>query len=240
MTGYQNILFGFLAAAGDIRSPLEVFDEIFQVFLVLGTAIGIIVIIYILYHAYKYRDGSGNGEKADIDRPQLGEIPTGGGDGKKLFVSFSISAVIVLSLLIWTYGWLMYVDTGPAEAQDDALEITIEGYQFGWEFQYPNGYTAQNELRLPEDEVVQLTVTSRDVFHNFGIPALRVKTDALPGEENDIWVVAEDAGTYEAVCYELCGAGHSYMTAEVIVMEPDAYDEWLSNAGEETNASAIA
>lgn len=240
MTGHQNILFGTVAAAGGLRTPVDIFESFFQVFLILGAAVGIFVISYILYNAYKYRDGSGNGEKADVTRPQVGDIPTGGSGGKKLFLSFSISAVIVLSLIIWAYGSLMYVDAGPAKAQGNELEVTVVGYQFGWEFQYPNGYTAQNELRVPTDTVVRLTVTSRDVFHNFGAPELRVKTDAMPGQETKAWFIAEDAKTYQAQCYELCGAGHSYMKADVIAMEPDAFDEWYQNAGQQTNSSALA
>ena len=236
MTGKQDLLLGLLAAQGDVQTPAEVFQEIFIVFLVLGTVVGVVVIGYTLYNAYKYRDGSGNGDKKDAERPQLGEIPTGGGGGKKLFVSFGISAIIVISLIVWTYGTLLYIESGPAEAQEDALEITVEGYQFGWEFQYPNGHTSQNELRVPADQAVQLKVTSRDVFHNFGIPEMRVKADAMPGETTDTWFVAEETGTYHAQCYELCGAGHSFMEADLIVMEPSEYEEWYSNTGEESES----
>ena len=239
MTGEQDILLGLLAASGDVRTPSEVFQEIFTVFLVLGTVVGVVVIGYTLYNAYKYRD-DGTDDEYEEDRPELGEIPSGGGGGKKLFVSFAISAVIVISLIVWTYGTLLYIESGPAEAQEDALEIQVEGYQFGWEFQYPNGHTAQNELRVPVDKAVRLKVTSRDVFHNFGIKEFRIKADAIPGETTDKWFVAEETGTYRAQCYELCGAGHSFMEAQVIVMEPSEYEEWYSNTGEQTNESAIA
>ena len=236
MTGKQDLLLGLLAAQGDIRTPAEVFQEIFTVFLVLGTVVGIVVIGYTIYNAYKYRDGSDNGKEKDEERPQLGEIPSGGGGGKKLFVSFGISAIIVISLIIWTYGTLLYIETGPAEAQGDALEIQVEGYQFGWEFQYPNGHTVQNELRVPADQPVDLKITSRDVFHNFGIPAMRIKADAIPGETTETWFVAEETGTYHAQCYELCGAGHSFMEADLIVMEPSEYEEWYSSTSGESES----
>ena len=208
-----------------------VFDRIFTVFLLLGTLVGIVVIAYMLYNAYKYRD---TGEEDDLDRPVLGELPEGGGKGKKLFTSFALSAVIVISLVAWTYGTLLYVEEGPAAA--DSVEVEVEGYQFGWRFTYPNGHTTDGVLRVPADQGVRLRITSADVFHNFGIPELKVKSDAIPGQTSETWFIAEETGTYTANCYELCGAGHSYMTADVVVMEPDEYRAWYDDTN--TNASA--
>jgi cytochrome c oxidase subunit 2 len=228
-------LSGLLAQSGLIPrgTRVFVFDRIFTVFLVLGTLVGVVVIGYMLYNAYRYRD---TGEADDVDRPVLGELPEGGGKGKKLFTSFALSAVVVISLVAWTYGTLLYVEEGPSQAE--ALEIDVEGYQFGWRFTYPNGHvedsTADGKLRVPADRAVRLRVTSADVFHNFGIPEQKVKTDAIPGQTSETWFEAEETGTYMANCYELCGAGHSYMTAQVVVMEPDDYREWYRN----TNGSA--
>ena len=228
-------LVGLLAQSGIIPrgTRVFVFERIFTVFLVLGTLVGIVVIGYMLYNAYKYRD---TGETDDVDRPVLGELPTDGGKGKKLFTSFALSAVVVISLVAWTYGTLLYVEEGPSEAE--ALEVDVEGYQFGWRFTYPNGHvedsTADGVLRVPEDRAVRLKITSTDVFHNFGIPDQKVKADAIPGQTSETWFEAEETGTYTANCYELCGAGHSYMTAQVVVMEPEEYREWYQN----TNGSA--
>lgn len=228
-------LSGLLAQSGLIPrgTRVFVFERIFTVFLLLGTLVGVVVIGYMLYNAYKYRD---KGQEEDADRPVLGELPAGGGKGKKLFTSFALSAVVVISLVAWTYGTLLYVEEGPTESE--SLEVEVEGYQFGWRFTYPNGHvedsTAGGALRVPEDQAVRLRVTSTDVFHNFGIPSMKVKTDAIPGQTSETWFEAEETGTYTANCYELCGAGHSYMTAQVIVMEPDEYREWYNNL----NASA--
>lgn len=207
---------------GGTRS--EIFADIFRVFLVLGTFVGVVVVSYMLYNAYRYRDGEHRTD-VDADRPQLGELPAGGGGGRKLLLSFTLSAIIVVSLIVWTYGALLDVESVSAAEADDVLDVRVEGYQFGWRFVYPNGYES-NELRVPAGQTVRLQVTSDDVFHNFGIPALRVKSDAIPGQTTDTWFVAEEPGTYQANCYELCGAGHSFMSASVVVMEPDDFDEW--------------
>ena len=216
-------------------SRVVVFERIYWVFLLLGTAVGIVVISYTLWKAYKYRDRDGRGDDG-IDRPTLGEVPQGGGGGRKLFLSFSISAVIVISLIVWTYGTLLYVEdpSGTAVAQSgDPIEITVTGYQFGWRYTYPNGHvedsTAGGALRVPADRMIDLSVTSDDVFHNFGVTELRVKSDAIPTQTTETWFIAEETGEYTARCYELCGAGHSFMTSPVIVMEPAAYEEWYAN-----------
>ncbi|ELZ93728.1 cytochrome c oxidase subunit II [Haloferax volcanii] len=204
-----------------------VFESIFEVFLLLGTLVGVVVVGYMLYNAYKYRSGSGNGHIDDGDRLVLGELPSGSGGGRKLFTSFFMSMVIVVSLVSWTYLTLLYVEEGPAD--DESLDVAVEGYQFGWRFTYPNGHTTDGVLRVPADRPVRLTITTADVFHNFGVTELRVKSDAIPGQETETWFTADEPGTYTAQCYELCGAGHSYMSAEVVVMPPDEYEAWYAN-----------
>jgi len=229
-----------LAGTGGVQAPAEKFDTIFTAFLVLGTLVGIVVIGYTLYNAYKYRYRKDQDPAPDADRPEMGELPEGGGKGKKLFLSFGMSAIIVLSLIAWTYGALMYVENKPAELDKsgDVLDIEVTGFQFGWEFTYPNNETTTT-LRVPRDQAVRLNVTSRDVFHNFGITELRVKSDAIPGQTTSAWFIAEQAGEYEAACYEICGQGHSYMTADVMVMEPAAYQEWYEGLNAtSTNATS--
>lgn len=231
-----------LAGTSGVRAPAEVFNSIFRVFLGLGTLVGVVVIGYTLKNAYKYRYREDEDPAPDAERPEMGELPKSGGKGKKLFLSFGLSAVIVLSLVIWTYASLLYVETQPAQAAEDGTEmvnIEVEGYQFGWDFIYPNGHTS-NTLRVPANRMVNLTVTSRDVFHNFGIPELRIKSDAIPGQTTNAWFVAEETGTYQAQCYEICGQGHSYMNATVVVMNQSAYQEWYAstNGTEQANETA--
>ena len=71
---------------GSVRTTQEVFSSIFEVFLVLGTAVGVVVVTYTLYHALKYRETAGEDPYAGkVARPQLGELPTGGEGGRKVF-----------------------------------------------------------------------------------------------------------------------------------------------------------
>lgn len=224
-------VFGYWSPAA-AKPPSVIFNEIFVVFIALGTLVGVVVMGYMIWKAYEYRAGDGKGEGLDIDRPSLGELPTGGDGGRKLFLSFGISTIIVVSLIVWTYGALLTVESGPPEqSEKEPVEIHVTGFQFAWQFEYPNGHTTTGQMRIPKDRPVKLTVTSSDVFHNFGIPELSLKADAIPGQTTETWFIAEETGTYKAQCYELCGTGHTFMQANVIVMEQDAYQEWYQSTG---------
>ena len=215
------------------RAQADVFSEIFLVFLVVGTVVGVIVVTYTLYHVYKYRDIGADDE--DFDAPQLGELPTGqgGGKSKKLFLSFGLSAIIVISVVVYSYTLLLYVEEGPTSdietEGEDVLDIEVEAVQFGWNFEYPNGETTFNEMPVPagDDQVIRLHVTSDDVWHTFGVTELRLKADSIPGQTATTWFIAGEAGnSYLIECFELCGVAHSQMDGEIVVMEPDEFDEW--------------
>ena len=247
MLGLGNTVHGMsvpLSAAGGIpgQSPKAIFEQVFWVFMAIGTLVGIVVIVYAFYNAVKYRDEDGADPYRDsskVVRPTTGELPGSSGGGRKLFLSFGISAIIVLSLIVWTYGLLVDYETAPSEIDED-LTVDVYGERFSWKFQYPNGENVTNELRVPRGKMIQLEVTSTDVFHNFGIPKLGVKSDAIPGQVTTAWFAGNETGTYAAHCYELCGAGHATMDAEVIVMEPDEYREWYDNTSAAGGAQTVS
>ena len=219
-----------------MQTRVDVFEEIFMVFLGLGALVGVIVIAYILYNAYKYRD---DGTAADGgDAPTLGELPTGGKGGKKLFLSFGLSAIIVLSLIVWTYGMLLYVEDGPEDDIDNIeYEVEVEGSGFAWFFEYAeiDGVEYDEDERIqsaatmtiPAGEPVAINVTAGDVWHTFGVPEQRVKADAIPGEHDLTWFEVDEPGEYEIECFELCGPDHGQMTGTLEVLEQEEYDEWV-------------
>lgn len=234
----------------DWRAQAEVFNEIFTVFLVIGTLVGVVVIGYTLYNAYKNRDGANGDRDESFDAPVLGELPSAEESKKsrKLFLSFGLSAIIVISLVVYSYFLLLYVESGPSgtveanetgEVEAGEMQIEVVGIQFAWQFHYPNGHQTFGELRVPKGYMIRLSVTSNDVWHNLGIPELRVKADAIPGQHAHTWFLTDETGTYTAKCYELCGSGHSQMRAKIIVMEEDAFFEWYnSTGGSGTNGTA--
>ena len=215
----------------------DVFELIFQVFMGLGTLVGIVVVLYIMYNAYIYRDDETTVDPKADSRPEVGELPVGGTGGKKLFMSFILSAIIVISLIVWTYGMLLFVEDGPGgigqggdiqvqneEEVDEYLDLKVTAGAFNFNYNYtyqgePRGEEF-DKLVVPADVPVSTNVTSRDVWHTFGISEFRVKADAIPGEYANTWFEADETGVYDTgvQCYELCGSGHSGMNHDLIVV----------------------
>jgi cytochrome c oxidase subunit 2 len=233
-----------LQQSGSWRAQSEVFSEIFGVFVTIGTIVGIVVIAYTLYHGYKYRDSGDEEAESGFDAPQLGELPTGQQSGKsrKLFMSFGLSAIIVISVVVYSYTLLLYVEEGPSNDIDtnggDELTVEVTGIQFAWLFEYPNDQQSSATMRVPADATIRLQVTSDDVWHAFGVTELRVKADAIPGETSTTWFTTDEPGTYKVQCFELCGSAHSQMVGEIQVMEQDEFNEWYEGTYEGASSQA--
>jgi len=154
----------------------------------------------------------------------------------KLEVAWTAGPVLIL-FAIGTFVFLALPGiTDPPEARaSDELEIRVEGRQFYWQYEYPNGVVAVDRLRAPAGVPVRLVVTApdADVIHSWWIPALGGKIDAIPGHVNDTWFLAERPGTYPGQCAELCGVEHAKMLAVAEVLEEDVFDAWLEERAAE-------
>jgi cytochrome c oxidase subunit II len=86
----------------------------------------------------------------------------------------------------------------------------------------------RNQIHIPVNRPVVVTLTAEDVIHSFNVHAFRVKQDAVPGMTIRVWFEATEPGEYELACAELCGLGHYRMRAVVTVHTADSYARWLS------------
>jgi cytochrome c oxidase subunit 2 len=138
-----------------------------------------------------------------------------------------VSIPLALFLLWFAIGYRQFVeqDTPPA----DAMDVYVMGKKWMWKFNYPEGPNSVNVLRVPAGRPVRLLMTSQDVIHSFYVPEFRVKRDANPGRYTQVWFQATVPGRYQILCAEYCGAGHSIMRGEVVVMKADEYEAWLQN-----------
>jgi len=208
----------FLAA---ISNTAEIFNSLFDIFVALGLAVGAVVLGVIGYLVIKNRDRGLSVAESD-DAPTLGRFPPERGKLKDVLPSLVISSVILGVLVFGTFGALDTIQNPP----EDSMEVNVVGIQWAWKFTYEDGRESLGELRVPAGEAVRLQVTSQDVFHNFGIPDFKIKIDAIPGRSNVIWFVAHEPGEYDIACFELCGTGHAFMKAKLIVMESTAFQTW--------------
>ncbi len=95
--------------------------------------------------------------------------------------------------------------------------------------------SVDNPLSLPVDAKVQVLVTAGDVLHNFAMPSLGLKLDAVPGRLNETWTLIkpEFAGTtFYGQCSELCGTNHAFMPIEIRATDDAAFLDWAAKGKE--------
>ena len=150
----------------------------------------------------------------------------------QLEIAWTVVPVLILVAIgSFVFYKLPGIDNVPsASAAGGREEVSVTGYRFYWQFEYPNGAVAVDRMRVPAGRNMRLTVTAPgwDVIHSWWIPELGGKIDAIPGRENVTWFRADDPGIYEGQCAELCGIQHARMKATVEVLPQAAFDRWVA------------
>jgi len=122
----------------------------------------------------------------------------------------------------------------------DSLNISSEN-PFGLNADDPNGQDdvliEGDEVHLPLDRPVKVLLRSIDVLHDFYVPQFRAKMDMVPGMITYFWITPTRTGTFDVLCFELCGLGHYAMRGKVVVEEESAYQAWL---GEQPTFAQLA
>jgi cytochrome c oxidase subunit II len=95
----------------------------------------------------------------------------------------------------------------------------------------PNGkddvIIESGDLHLQLGKPIKLLLRAVDVLHDFYVPEFRGKMDMIPGSVTYFWMTPTRTGTFDILCAELCGVGHSQMRGRVVVAEEAAYRGWL-------------
>jgi cytochrome c oxidase subunit 2 len=146
--------------------------------------------------------------------------------------------VIPLLITMVIFVWGAAVFFAMSRPPDETLNIYVVGKQWMWKFQHLDGQREINELHVPVGRAVKLIMTSEDVIHDVFVPAFRVKADVIPGRYTNIWFEPTKPGTYHLFCAEYCGTRHSGMIGQVVVMEPNEYQTWLSGGVPEGSLAA--
>jgi cytochrome c oxidase subunit 2 len=135
-----------------------------------------------------------------------------------------------LALLIIAIPTIQIVfRTQTAATPPDALVVHVRGWQWWWEFRYPQlDVVTANELNLPAGRPVILRLDGPDVIHSFWIPQLGGKRDIIPGRINQITLTPEQPGEYWGQCAEFCGASHANMGMRAIVRPAADFERWVA------------
>ncbi len=198
-----------------VRDPARGWDRLWFEVIVDITILGLLFAAVAAYFVIRYR------------RRAPGEV----GRAPKLTAALAVGWAIIPAFVFMAddfflaaNGWQLW--NNYREVPANRIEIRLESGMYSWDYTYPNGVRAQNELRVPAGKPVLLRMTSRDTIHSHFIPDFRVKEDAMPGRVTYLWFYPREPGEHIVTCAEYCGIMHSYMVGKVIVMPEAEFTAW--------------
>jgi cytochrome c oxidase subunit 2 len=197
-------------------------DRLLDVMIVLSSFVFSIVMVMLLYAVWRWR--ARPGDESD-GAPIHGNT--------RLEITWTVIPTVIV-LFGATYSWIVLGDL--ESKASDALNVDVTAQQYKWTFNYPqpNGkVVSSNVLVVPEGRQLDVRLTALDVIHSFWVPEWRIKRDLVPAGpggndvDNTVQVTPDRLGTYNVVCTELCGIGHSTMRALVRVVPESEFNQWL-------------
>jgi cytochrome c oxidase subunit 2 len=224
------------AAEGDVaRTQRDLFY--YSMWPAIGVMILVEGLIVIMLLRFRRREGD------RIPKQTHGNMP--------LEIAWTVIPAIMLLILGVPMVFAIY-DVG-REPRDDAYPIDVIGVQWTWEFEYPDILDADGEpvftteeLHIPAGREIGITLTAKDVIHSFAIPRIAGTRDAVPGEENRMWIKADEPGSYAGQCREFCGLDHADMKITLIVQSQEDFDAWAREvaagvrSAEDSSDTAVA
>jgi cytochrome c oxidase subunit II len=206
----------FPVPASEQAGPI---DTLWDVLLIASVPVFVLVETIVIYCAIKFRMRPGE---------ELKDGPPIHGNTKLEIIWTAIPAILLVGLC--TYAYVVLTDIEKAEA--NSMNVRVVGEQFTWTFYYRGeggDEISSPQLYLPANTPVNFTVQSKDVIHDFFVPAFRMKIDAVPGIDTHLRVTTTDRlGDFPVVCAELCGLGHSTMRQSAHVMTREDFDTQLA------------
>jgi cytochrome c oxidase subunit II len=197
---------------------------------VLAITGGIFVVVagLLVYVIIRFRD---KGDKDDYHEPAqiYGSI--------QIELAWTVIPVLIVVVLFLTTARMIFA-IQDAPKPPDALDVSVVGHQFWWEFRYPKlGIVTANELHVPlssdsQPEPTYLKLLSSDVVHSFWVPQLAGKTDLIPNHVNITWINPQHPGLYVGQCAQFCGVEHAKMLLRVYVDTPAQFAAWVKNQQE--------
>jgi cytochrome c oxidase subunit 2 len=185
--------------------------------LILAAIVFLVVAGLVTYGVVRYRAKKGIASAIE-PAPSFGSRP--------IEIAWTVIPIVILTgLFIVTVRAMARIDAPSEPGRTPDLIIT--GHQWWWDARYPNGVLAPSEIHIPVGHRLLAEVDSTDVIHDFWVPQLARKIDAVPGRPAYVWLEADTPGTYRGECSEFCGADHARMHLLVIAESDAEYSAWL-------------
>lgn len=206
-------------------------DTFWDVLIITSVPFFVLVTVVVLFSVKEFRMKPG---EEHLDGPPIH------GSTKLEVVWTAVPAILLVALCSYAYIVLHDIEKAPAASLGPERQVTVNGQQFTWTFDYNEGgkkFTSA-QLYVPIDESVKFNVRTADVLHDFWVPDWRMKIDAVPGITTHYRVTPTRAGTAPVVCAELCGLGHAFMRQTAHVVTKAQFDAWVQKMTTRTAAPA--
>ncbi|MGA7157873.1 MAG: cytochrome c oxidase subunit II [Acidobacteriaceae bacterium] len=207
-------------------------DSVFSLsMLVFGitTAIFLVVAGILVYVLVRYR-ARGSKEAAEQEPPQIY-------GSNQIELSWTVIPILIVVMLFLATTRVIYT-TEHAPRPSNALDVTVIGHQYWWEYRYPKlGIVTANELHVPvsdpkHPQPTYLTMSSADTDHSFWVPELAGKMDVIPNKVNTMWIDPRTKGLYLGQCAQFCGVQHAKMLIRVYADSPQQFAAWVAHQQE--------
>ena len=208
----------------------EKIDTLWDVLIIASVPFFVLVTVVVLFSVKEFRMRPG---QEHLDGPPIH------GNTRLEIIWTTIPAIILVGLCSYAYIVLHDIEKAPAKASD-TMVVTVTGEQFTWTFQYAGAGGKKlktNQLYVPEGKSIKFLVKSKDVIHDFWVPAWRMKIDAVPGITTSYRVTPTRLGAFPVVCAELCGLGHAFMRQTAHVLSQDKFDAWMQKVSNPAGAA---
>jgi cytochrome c oxidase subunit 2 len=193
-------------------------DTFWDVLIICSVPVFVLVTTVVLFAARNFRMRPG---EEHLDGPPIH------GNTRLEVVWTAIPAIMLVALC--TYAYLVLHDIEKAPAAGNERQVQVNGQQFTWTFDYVEGGKkfSSSQLYVPEGQSVKFNVKTKDVLHDFWVPAWRMKIDAVPGLTTNYRITPTKLGNYPVVCAELCGLGHAFMRQTAHVLPKAQFAAWV-------------
>ena len=203
-------------------TPAKSIADLSVFVLVITGIIFVVVFVLILYSVVKFRARA----------MDAGREPAQVYGSTQIELAWTIIPILIVVVLFLATARVIHA-TQDAPEPAGAVDVTVIGHQYWWEFRYPKlGIVTANELHIPVSDPSHPTPTflqllSADTDHSFWVPELAGKTDLIPNHPNRMWMDPQRTGIFLGQCAQYCGVQHAKMLLRVSVDTPAEFADWV-------------
>nr|ACH99446.1 cytochrome c oxidase subunit 2 [Dibamus novaeguineae] len=166
-------------------------------------------------------------------------------DAQEVEMIWTVLPAVILILIALPSLRILYLMD---EINNPHLTIKALGHQWYWSYEYtdyedlvfdsymiPTQELQKGHFRLlevdhrivvPMESPIRMLISAEDVLHSWAIPALGIKTDAIPGRLNQTTFITSHPGLFYGQCSEICGSNHSFMPIVIEAVPLNNFEDW--------------